>query len=78
MHNIPVFYRIILALQPKLAFLLSRIHGAGIRQILVGHHFRADETTLEIGMDNAGGLRSFCPFTDGPGTNLCKPRRSTG
>ena len=58
MHHVAIGDDIVLAFQPEFAR-LARAGFAFARDIIgIGDGFGADEALLEIGMDDAGGLRA--------------------
>ena len=66
-HHISVLYDIILAFGADKPFFLSdRQLPAAFHQFIVSDGLRTDEALLEVGMDLAGGSRSFCAILDGP------------
>src|SRR5579875_2833619 len=50
LHHVAVTHHVVLALDPYLAGGARGDHRAGVDQIVVRHHFRLDETALEIGV----------------------------
>ena len=50
----------------------SRAAGqcAGGQQIFAAHHFRADEASLDVGVNRAGGFLGVHAAADGPGAHF--------
>lgn len=70
MHYVAVFHDVFLSFCGKFT---GRPHGAFTAEgdeILIFDDFSADETSLEIRMDNSCGLRGLVSLMDGPGTAL--------
>src|SRR5579872_2493403 len=61
---------------------LARFARAGLAVqgdiVVIGDGFGADEALLEIGMDDAGGLRRLGAALDGPGARLFRSGRKEG
>ncbi len=69
----PSCHHIFLAFEAEFA-VFARARFAAMRDIIViGNHFGADKSLLEIGMDDAGGARRTCALPDGPGAGLFRP-----
>ena len=78
MHDVAVGDHIVLAFEPEFAG-LARARFAPVADIIVvGDGLGADEALLEIGMDDAGGLRGFCSLLDRPGARLLRPGGEEG
>src|SRR5215470_3748372 len=78
MHDVAVGDDILLALEAK----LPRVAGAGLaveRDIVaVSDRLRADESLLEVGMDDAGRGRRLGAAMNGPGAGFLRPHREIG
>src|SRR5690606_30986855 len=61
---------VVLALHADPALGLRLGHGAGLEELVEGDDLGLDEAALEVGVDDAGGLRSGRALGDGPGTGL--------
>ena len=68
--DVPVLDHVLLALGADHALLPGGGHGAHGHQVVVGDDLRPDETTLEVGVDLAGGLGGLGALDDGPGPAL--------
>lgn len=69
-YNIPIFHNIVLALLPILALSLDRILVPQLHIVRILHDFGTDETFLEIGVDDACGLRGLCVAADCPASDF--------
>ena len=78
MDDIAVLHDVVLALKPQFAGLPGPLFTFARNEIIIGNDLGPDETTLEIGMDNGGGLR--CGRTDShrPGPDLFYPGGEVG
>ena len=56
-HDVAVLYDVVLAFHADLAGGLRGGHGTGREKVVIGDDLSLDETPLEVGMDDAGGLR---------------------
>src|SRR5579884_3941258 len=61
---------VILALEAHLRLLLCGGDTPGGNQIIPAHHFRADESLLDVAMNRSGGLDGRGPFVNGPSADL--------
>src|SRR5574341_42385 len=68
--NIGIFNDIVFAFQAELAGFLAFRLAAVNDEVIVGDHFGADETTLNIAMNLAGGLFGHRALSDGPSANF--------
>ena len=75
MHDVAVGDDIVLAFEPHLAGVARAGLAAAGDVIVVGDRLGADEALLEIGVDDAGGLRRLGAAGDGPGARLLRARR---
>ena len=78
MHDVPVLHHIVLAFKPHLAGVLGALLALRDDEIVIGDGFGPDEALLEIGMDDAGGLRRGGARWDRPGTRLLRPDGEEG
>src|SRR5260221_542457 len=59
--------------EPHLAGLVGTLLALAADEIGISRHFRADESLLEIGMDDARCLRRRIADMDRPGTHFLRP-----
>src|SRR5581483_1841073 len=69
-HDIAVLYLVRLAFQSVDAMRLGLFHAADAAEVIVAHHFGADEATGEIGMDLAGAGYGVVSAEETPGPAL--------
>ncbi len=75
MHHIAVGDDIVLAFEPHLAGLFGRNLAAEPVIVRIRDRLGADEALLEIGMDDARGLRRLGAARNVPGARLLRARR---
>src|ERR1041385_2003363 len=78
MHDVAVGDDVILAFEPEFAGLAGACLAVAGDVVVVGDGLGADETLLEIGVDDAGCLRRARAARHGPGTGLLRPGREIG
>ena len=78
MHDVAVLHDIILALEPHLSGIARTGFAAARHVIVVGDGFGADEAALEIGVDDARGLRRLGAAGHRPGARLLRPGSEEG
>ena len=69
-RDVAVGENVILALEAVFPGFPRGGHAAERREIGVGNDLRLDETLLEIGVNDAGGLRRLPTLLDGPGADF--------
>ncbi|MBG9885235.1 hypothetical protein ABE10_01255, partial [Bacillus toyonensis] len=69
-HHVAVLHDVVLALQAGLAFGAGLGDGAGLDEVVERDDLRLDEALLEVGVDDACGLRRLPALADGPGPRL--------
>ncbi len=69
-HDVAVRHDIGLALEPHLAGVARAVFAAVSHVIVVADGFRPDESALEVGVDDGGGLRRLGAPRNGPGGRL--------
>src|SRR5690606_35753039 len=72
-HHIPVLDDVFLAFQAPFTGFLGTGFAVVLDEVIVGHHFGADEALLEVGVDDRGGLGSGGADLDGPGADFLDP-----
>ena len=72
MQDVAILDDIVLALGAHLAGFLGRGLAAAGDIVVIGNGLGADETLLEITMDDAGGLRGGPAFADRPGAGFLR------
>src|SRR5215217_2410894 len=72
MHHVAVGDLVVLAFEPQLADVARAGLAAALDVILERDGLGADETTLKIRVDRAGGLRRARAFGHGPGARLLR------
>ena len=77
-HDVAVLDYVFLAFYGHLAGFLDGGLASQRDEVVVFDHFCADESFLEVGVDDAGGLRSLGAAEEGPGTDLVRARREVG
>src|SRR5262249_29833753 len=70
MQDIAVFHHILLAFETEFARITCARFALELNVIVIGDGFRANESLLEIRMDDAGGLWRTRALHHGPGTRL--------
>ena len=70
MRDVPVLHHIIATLQSELPGLTRPVLTTQPHIILIAYDLRADEALLEVGVDDACGLRGEAPLAYRPGANL--------
>lgn len=65
-HHVTVLPHVVLALNAGLAFGTSLGNRAGADEVLEADDLGLDKTLLEVGVDDAGGLRGLGPLRDRP------------
>ena len=66
MHDVAVLHHVLLAFLTQLAGVAAAQLATQLHVVGIGSGFRLDEAALEIGVDDAGGLRSLRADGDGP------------
>ena len=69
-HHVAVLDDVLLAFLAHLAGFLGADLAAQADVVVVGDGLGADEALLEVGVDDAGGLRRLGALVDGPGARL--------
>ncbi len=75
MHHVAIGDDVVLAFQPQFAGIACAGFALERDVVVIGDGLGADEAALEVGMDNAGGLRRLGALCDGPGSRLPSGRR---
>ena len=70
MHDVAVLHDIILALDSEFAGGAAGKLGLERDEVIVLYDLGADETLLEVGVDDSGGLRGLVALVDGLGADL--------
>src|SRR3954454_22571883 len=70
MADVAVLEDVIAALEPHAPLLLRPLLAAEAHEVVVGDNLGADEAALEIGVDDACGLRPGGALVHGPGAGL--------
>ena len=78
MHDVAVGNDVILALEPQFAGVARARLAAARHVVVVGNGFSADETALEIAVNDAGCRRRLGAARDGPGARLLRPGGEEG
>src|SRR6185369_2669203 len=58
--GVAVLDHVVLAFEPELTAIAARGERSALDQRVPGHHFRADETALDVGVNRAGGFLRAC------------------
>ena len=69
-HDVAVLHHVVLAFDAELAGLAHGGFGAVLDVVVVLDDLGADEALLEVGVDDAGTLRSLPAFVVGPGLDF--------
>src|SRR5258708_16248765 len=77
-RDVAVREDVFLALEPVFAGLAGGGDGAEAGEIVIGNDLGLDEALLEIGVDDAGGLRGLPAFLDRPGAHFLFAGREVG
>src|SRR3546814_2574797 len=77
-EDVAVLDDVLLALRPHLAGFLGAVLAAAADEVLVGDGLGADEAALEVGVDDAGGLRRLAVAPDGPGARFLRANGEEG
>src|SRR3954471_19768627 len=72
LHDVAVRHDVVLALDADPAAGLRLGHRAGLDEIRERHDLRLDEASLEVGMDDTGGLGGGGATADRPGARLLR------
>src|ERR1041385_4707944 len=75
MHHVAVLYDIVFSLKAELSRIARACFAVSRNVIIVSDGLGADETMLEIGMDDAGGFGRPRAPGHGPGARFLGPRR---
>ena len=78
MHHIAFSHDVFLALKTQLSSFFSTLLALQRDVVIKADHFRADESSFEIGMNDTGRLRRSCTLFDRPGTNFFDARGEIG
>ena len=78
LHHVAVGHDVVLALHAHPAVGAGLGHAPVLHEVVVADDLGLDETALEVGVDDAGGLRGGPPLADRPGPRLLLPRRQVG
>src|SRR5262249_5310943 len=73
LDHVAVLHDVVLALHAGLPSSTRSGHGPEVDEIGVPDDLGLDEATLEVGVDDAGGLGRRGALLDGPGTGLLGP-----
>src|SRR5690349_17464598 len=74
-QDVPVLHHVVPPLASDQALLARRLVRPRALEIAIGHRLGADESTLEVGMDLAGGVECNAAAMHGPGTYFVLPDR---
>ena len=74
-HDVAVLHHVLLAFLAELAGITAALLAAQRDVILERRRLGLDEAALEVGVDDAGGLRRLRADGDGPGLRLLLARR---
>ena len=69
-NHIIVLHHIVLPFTANFSALFGYVERATFEKSCIIDDFGANESALEVAVDFAGGLRSFCAFDDGPGASF--------
>src|SRR4051794_7587196 len=78
LDHVAVLHDVVLALHARLAARPGLGDASGIHQVVEGDDLGLDEALLEVGVDDAGRLRSLRALADGPGARLFRACRQVG
>ena len=70
MHDVTVLDDVVLALDGEFSGGTAFGFGAVFDEVVVFDDFGADETFLEVGVDDSGGTGSLVALVDGPGADF--------
>src|SRR5690606_41733646 len=70
LHDVAVLHDVVLALHAHLAAGAGLGDGAGLDEVVEADDLGLDEAALEVGVDDARGLRGGRALGDGPGAGL--------
>ena len=70
MQDIAILHHVFLPLGAHQPLVARRLHASHPLEVVVGDRLRADEATLEVGVDGAGGFGRLRADGDGPGADL--------
>src|SRR5687767_10129739 len=72
-HDVAFAHHVVLALEPHLPRFLGTLLAVARQKVRERDHLRADEATLEVGVDDAGRLRCGVAGVDRPGADFLRP-----